>query len=257
MAAIQGVFKRYEKKYLLNPKQYHFLRTILTEYMEQDHYGLHTICNIYYDTDSFELIRNSIEKPVYKEKFRVRSYGIPQSGDMVFLELKKKYEGVVYKRRVPLLLPKANEYLLKNKESVEKSQILNEIGYFLNNIRPVPKVYIAYDRTALFGKEDEELRVTFDTNMRFRDYDLDLSKGDYGDSILEEDLYLMEIKMPGTMPLWLTHILADLEIFPTSFSKYGTCYKKTLIHKNNLIDESKLVTCKQKVNQPIGGITCA
>ena len=232
MAPIQGVFKRYEKKYLLTPEKYQAVKTAIEAYMTQDIYGLHTICNIYYDTDTYELIRASIERPVYKEKFRVRSYGIPTPDSQVFLEIKKKFKGVVYKRRIAAPLSKAKAYLTKNDvNALPRSQILNEIDYMLGRVKPEPKVYIAYDRIAYYGNEDPDLRVTFDTNMRYRDYDLDLDKGDYGNPILDEPLYLMEIKIPQVMPLWMTGILTQHQIYPTSFSKYGTCYKKDMLHK--------------------------
>ncbi len=224
----QTVFKRYEKKYLLTPEQYEQLRKCLQEFMQIDEYGLHTISNIYFDTDTYELIRTSIEKPVYKEKFRLRSYGIPGQNDTVFLELKKKYKGVVYKRRVPMSLQQAMGYLVDKKQTAEKTQILSEIDWFFKMHEPVPKVYIAYDRIAFFGKEDPNLRITFDTNIRWRDYDLDLSKGDYGEPVMEPDRFLMEIKIPGTMPLWLSHLLTKLGIYSNSFSKYGTCYQKNI-----------------------------
>ncbi|MBQ8326259.1 MAG: polyphosphate polymerase domain-containing protein [Lachnospiraceae bacterium] len=232
MAPIQGVFKRYEKKYLLTPEKYQAVKTAIEAHMTQDIYGLHTICNIYYDTDTYELIRASIERPVYKEKFRVRSYGIPMTDSQVFLEIKKKFKGVVYKRRIAAPLSDAKAYLAKTDVSaLPRSQILNEIDYMLDRVKPEPKVYIAYDRIAYYGNEDPNLRVTFDTNMRYRDYDLELDKGDYGKPILDEPFYLMEIKIPQVMPLWMTGILTQYQIYPTSFSKYGTCYKKDMLHK--------------------------
>lgn len=232
MAPIQGVFKRYEKKYLLTTEKYEAVKAAIEEHMTQDIYGLHTICNLYYDTDTYELIRASIEKPVYKEKFRVRSYGIPNSDSPVFLEIKKKFKGVVYKRRIAAPLCDAMAYLNKsNPDALPRSQILNEIDYMLDRVKPEAKVYIAYDRIAYYGNEDPNLRVTFDTNMRYRDYDLELDKGDEGKPILDEPLYLMEIKIPQVMPLWMTKILTENQVYPTSFSKYGTCYKKDMLHK--------------------------
>lgn len=227
----QAVFKRYEKKYMLTTEQYQNLMQRLDGYMIPDHYGLHTIGSLYFDTDNFDLIRASIEKPVYKEKLRLRSYGIPKSSDPVFLELKKKYKGIVYKRRVKLSLEAAHRYLLLGEKPAVDSQILQEIDWFLEMYKPVPKVYIGYDRRALLGQEDENLRITFDQNIRFRESNLDLSKGDWGNQLLEPGKILMEIKIPGAMPVWMSQILTELKIFPTSFSKYGTCYKDHLIHK--------------------------
>ncbi len=231
MSQYQDVFKRYEKKYMLSEDQYQALIQQLKSYMTKELHGLHTIGNIYFDTASYELIRTSIEKPVYKEKIRLRSYGVPKPDDTVFLELKKKFKGIVYKRRVPLTLEKAQRYLLLGEQPAVSSQILNEIDWVLKRYRPLPRVFIAYDRIALFGKEDANLRLTFDRDIRFRESYLDLSKGDWGNPILEPGKILMEIKIPGAMPLWLSHILTGLEIFPISFSKYGTCYKEHLIYK--------------------------
>lgn len=242
----QDIFKRYEKKYMLSQLQCKELLKQLKAYMTIDGYGMHTICNIYFDTDNYDLIRTSIEKPLYKEKLRIRSYGVPKPSDTVFLELKKKYQGIVYKRRVQLPLKEAQLYLLRNKQPQVSSQIIREIDWFLNRYQPVPKAYISYDRCALFGKEDSNLRITFDQNILFRDSYLDLSKGNWGQPLLESGNILMEIKIPGSMPLWLSHMLTELEIFPTSFSKYGNCYKEHMV-KDHFINEI----------YPKGGIICA
>ena len=235
----QENFKRYEKKYLLEQSQYEQLREAINSKMKEDQYGVHTIGNIYYDTQSYELIRCSLDKPVYKEKFRVRSYGTPGAQDKVFLEIKKKYQGIVYKRRAQIKLQEVEEQL---KNTLEESsgakdlgtnnQIMNEIHWFFKMYHPDPKVYIAYDRLALSGIDEEELRVTFDWNLRWRNYDLNLSLGDYGEMILDKPKVLMEIKIPGTMPLWMAEVLTDLKIYPISFSKYGTCYQKNLADGN-------------------------
>ena len=230
----QNVFKRYEKKYLLNQNQYRELKRKITSMMEVDEYGLHKICNIYFDTDAYDLIRTSLEKPTYKEKLRIRSYGIPKLNDMVFLELKKKYKGIVYKRRVRLTLEEAQNFLLEGKSPKDGNQVIGEINWFLKSYSPIPKAYISYDRCALFGREDPNLRITFDQNITYRDTCLDLSKGSWGTKILKPGTTLMEIKIPECMPLWLSQILAELEIFPTSFSKYGTCYKEHIIYKKYL-----------------------
>lgn len=228
-----NTFKRYEKKYLLYKLQYAYLREDLRSFMDEDEYGKHTICNLYYDTNSFEIIRRSIEKPHYKEKLRLRSYGVPTKVSPVFFELKKKYNKEVFKRRVSLSIGEVEEYL-ENKKC--ESQILKEIDWFTRMYHVEPRVFIAYDRMALFGKDNNDIRVTFDTDIRFRTSDLCLSKGDHGTAILAEDQVLMEIKIQGAMPIWLSDILANLCIFPNSFSKYGHCYKhhilKETIEKN-------------------------
>lgn len=226
---VNYVFKRVEKKYLLNEFQYRLFIARIKEHMELDEFGLHTICNIYYDTDTYDLIRVSLEKPKYKEKFRVRSYGVPKAEDKVFLEIKKKYDGIVYKRRISSKLEAAMEYLENGTPLKKQSQISKEIDYFFDFYDLSPKVYLAYDREAYFGKEDSEIRLTVDRNIRSRDYDLDLSLGDHGEKLLPEGSYLIEIKVAGAYPMWLTKILSDLKIYSTSFSKYGNVYKNMLL----------------------------
>lgn len=221
-------FKRMEKKYLMSAWQYEQFLEKTKTYLQLDRYGLHTICNIYYDTDDYELIRRSIEKPTYKEKLRLRSYGIPSKQDEVFLEIKKKWKGVVYKRRVSLPLEEAKQYLENGQELHNNGQIEKEIDYFVKFYQPKPKMYIAYDREAFYGKEDENVRVTIDRNIRSREDNLQLESGDFGDLLLEENLYVMEIKINAAIPMWLVGILSELEIYPMSFSKYGNIYKKKI-----------------------------
>ncbi|MDO4287865.1 MAG: polyphosphate polymerase domain-containing protein [Eubacterium sp.] len=228
-----AVFQRIEKKYLLSPEKYLMLGKSLAPYICMDDYGRHSILNIYYDTDTYDLIRHSIEKPPYKEKLRLRSYGIPKAGDTVYLELKKKWRKTVYKRRVALPLCQAEAYLAQGRRPEADSQILREIDYFLDFYRPEPRLFLAYDRIACFGVQDPSLRVTFDANIRSRRESLDLSAGDWGSPLLSKNEVLMEIKIPGAMPLWLSAILSDLEIYPTSFSKYGNIYKQDIIQERS------------------------
>lgn len=227
--AANFVFERIEKKYLLTREKYNLLLEAIEPYMTADSYGKHTIGNIYYDTDTYELISRSIEKPKYKEKFRVRSYGVPKPEDKVFLEIKKKYDGIVYKRRVAMTLAEAEDYLERGIRPNKEGQILKEIDYFISYYKPKAKLYLAYDRVAYFGNENKEVRITFDHNIRSREYNMSLGEGDYGTPLLDEYHYLMEIKVPGAMPLWLSRILADLEIYPASFSKYGNIYKQSIL----------------------------
>lgn len=167
----QEIFKRYEKKYLLEEGQFHRTILELTAKMTPDQYGRHTICNIYFDTPDYQLIRSSLEKPVYKEKLRLRSYGVPAEEDTVYIELKKKFDGIVYKRRTPMKLSEAEAYLLKGEEPSQDNQIIREIDYVKNYYGLQPAVYLAYDRVALFGNENPDLRVTFDFNIRGRGQD--------------------------------------------------------------------------------------
>lgn len=224
----QEIFKRYEKKYRITTEQYQALVSYLVTKMKVDQYGKHTICNIYFDTPDYQLIRTSLDKPVYKEKIRLRSYGVPQDEDQVFLELKKKYDGVVYKRRAAMSLHDARKYLYYGIRPKKQGQILKEIDYSCRFYDVQPKVYLAYERIAMSGKEDPELRVTFDMNIRARSYNLELSRGSYGIPLLEKGEFLMEVKIPGSMPVWMSHLFSELKIYPTSFSKYGTYYSEYL-----------------------------
>lgn len=229
MGKINTVFERYEKKYLLTARQYELFRQIADEYMQVDEYGESTICNIYYDTPDFRLIRTSIEGPVYKEKLRLRSYGIPRPGEPVFLEIKKKYKGIVYKRRIVLPLEEAYESLERGAVDRGRGQVAKEINYFLRRYHPVPKVYLAYDRIAMFGIEDDSLRMTFDFRIRSRKDRLDLTEGDYGRLLFSAGEVIMEIKVKDVYPRWLIQGLEKLSIYPCSFSKYGTVYKSSLL----------------------------
>ncbi len=229
----QNVFKRYEEKFMLNEAQHKALMKNLGQHTTADSYGRHTISNLYFDTDNWELIRHSIEKPIYKEKLRLRCYGIPTPSDPVFIELKKKYDGIVYKRRAALPLKDASGYLTRSEPLNETGQILREINWFMKRYHPEPKVLIAYERLALFGNGDPNLRLTFDTDIRFRETVLDLSKGHWGQPLLPKGQILMEIKIPGAMPIWLGRILNELQLYPVSFSKYGQIYKTYLKYSND------------------------
>lgn len=233
--AIKTSFERYEKKYFLTPDQYRLFKESLAPYVKADEYPTYTLCNIYYDTDDYRLIRASLEKPIYKEKLRVRSYGIPGADSNVFVELKKKCDGVVYKRRITTTPFNAQCLLNGFRTQAQNNQISNEIAYFQQFYHATPKVYIAYDREAYKGIENSELRITFDTNLRYRLDNLSLQAGDYGEPVIDGDLYLMEIKIPGICPLWLSRLLSEYKIYPTSFSKYGECYKKHILANNKTI----------------------
>ena len=232
MENVQYTFKRYEKKYILTQAQYEKMYEALLDYMELDEYGRYTICNVYFDTDDYELIRTSLDKPDYKEKFRIRSYGVVAPEDMVFAEIKKKYDGVVYKRRIAVPWVDARDYVLDGKEVSADLYSLAEMDEFMRRYELKPKVFIAYDREALMGREDPLLRLTFDHNLRWRDTDLNLITSDEGIPIqVGEQYVIMELKVKDAAPLWLTDILSEYEIYPGSFSKYGTCYTNYLIKK--------------------------
>jgi hypothetical protein len=226
---MQMVFKRCEKKYRLNAAQYRALTARLFGMMTRDAYGAYTVFNLYYDTDRFDLIRASVEKPVYKEKFRLRCYESPRADTPVFLELKRKYEGLVYKRRIKLPYAALQDFPAASGALAGRSQIAREIEYFLSFHRVSAKLFLSYDRVALRGTEDNDLRVTFDTDLRFRLTDLRLDSRAPGWAALEPGTVLMEVKSPGSMPIRLCRILSDEGIFPVSFSKYGFCYTEYIL----------------------------
>lgn len=227
----QNIFKRYELKYLITEEQYNKLRQLMSEYMKGDEYGRSTICNLYYDTPDYLLIRRSIEKPVFKEKLRVRSYGVAGENSTAFIELKRKYNKIVYKRRITSTDSKSYDFLVK-REKICEGQIAKEINYFLDFYKSLePRVFLSYEREAFYGIDNHDFRMTFDRNILWRDYDLSLCKGIYGNSILKENTVLMEIKVAAAIPMWLVKFLSENKIYKTSFSKYGNAYKTLMNEK--------------------------
>ena len=221
-------FKRFEKKYLLSKDTYDRFMLTAEKYIIPDEYHVSLVNSIYYDTDDYYLIRNSLERPVYKEKLRVRSYGVPEKDGVAFVELKKKYNGIVYKRRVQTTPVSAELWLSGKTPAPFDTQITREIDWFLKMNPVSPKLMVSCDRVSWKGSDDPELRFTFDHEIRTRDTDLHLYSGSQGTRLLPEGKILMEIKIPNAAPMWLAHLLSDEEIFPNSFSKYGTFYKNKL-----------------------------
>ncbi|MBQ6501968.1 MAG: polyphosphate polymerase domain-containing protein [Mogibacterium sp.] len=235
----QAVFKRYEIKYLVTDEQKARILKAMEPYMEMDRFGRSTVRNIYFDTDDFVLARHSIAKPDFKEKLRIRSYSKADAGSTVFVELKRKYDGVVYKRRIGLPETDAMKWMAGSRDPVlmreaeaESSQVKREIEYFMNLYRGVkPVLYLSYDREAYRMKKDASaldggsgFRITFDCNILCREGDLSLRSDPYGTAILEKGMFLMELKCPGAIPMWMTKILSEEHLYKTSFSKYGTAY---------------------------------
>lgn len=220
-----NTFKRQEVKFLLTKGQKKVFLSEIGHLIEADEFKEYTITNVYMDTIDSRLIRKSMEKPLYKEKMRVRSYGLACDNTQVFVELKKKFQGVVYKRRIKMSLGDAKEFI--KRDCNKKGQIEDEITYFLKFYKDIkPAMYIAYKREAYKGIDNHELRVTFDDEIVWRDYDISLSSEIYGKPILHEEQCLMEIKCGDSMPLWLTKALTTNSIYKTSFSKYGKAYMR-------------------------------
>lgn len=228
----QSVFKRYELKYMITKEQKKIIIESIHPHMALDKYGRTTIRNIYFDTDNYLLIRRSIEKPDYKEKLRIRSYKRADSHSQVFVELKKKYNSVVYKRRISLPESDAMDWICNNEPCIKTTQISKEIDYFVEHYAPLrPKVFLSYEREAWYSRDGSDFRVTFDENILFREDELSLKSDAWGTSILDENLCLMELKCSGGIPMWMVDILSREHIYKTSFSKYGSAYRNNIFHK--------------------------
>ena len=243
---IISVMKRYELKYYLSKDQLDYFINKINNHMKVDKYGVTSIASIYFDTPDFRLINKSMEKPNYKEKLRLRSYGLANENSPTFLEIKRKCEGIVYKRRISLLESEVEE-LLYNKESRKRDQISREIEAFLENYHNLePKYLIIYDRVAYY-QDNGDLRITIDMNPRYRTNDLNLHTSMEGISLLEEGAAILEVKVQHSIPLWLTAILSEGKIYQTSFSKVGTAHKLELAKKQrtNIIN---------MVKEPVKGV---
>lgn len=231
--AFTEIFERQEYKYIMTKKQ---KAEVLKEMKEHDvfidSYGRTTIRNIYYDTDNYRLIRRSIESPVYKEKLRVRSYELSHDDSTVFVELKKKYDHIVYKRRIPLKTTDAERWLAGEAKRPVNSQIAREVDYFLEFYKGLkPVLFLSYEREAYFHKKGGDLRITFDENILSRQTDVSLKAEASGEYVLMPGLTLMEIKCSDAMPKWLSHILSKNNLYKTSFSKYGNAYTNSIFPK--------------------------
>lgn len=227
--AIQTVFRRFEMKYLMTVAQKERILGAMEPYMTLDRYGRTTIRNIYYDTDQYLLARRSIEKPVYKEKLRIRSYGQAKPDSTVFVELKKKYESVVYKRRISLPEEEAMKWLAGVEDCPKHTQIAEEVDYLIGFYKSLrPAVFLSYEREAFFANDGSDFRVTFDDAILCRKEDLSLRSQVYGTPILPPGTVLMELKCSGGIPMWMTRILSEEHIYKTSYSKYGVAYQTIL-----------------------------
>lgn len=230
------VFNRYENKYLLDENTFDKLGQRLFPCLELDphnrHHDTYTVTNLYYDTVDSYLIRRSLQKPKYKEKLRLRAYGAPGAQDRIYAEIKKKVAGLTNKRRSQLDLAEAYSFLatgiMPEERPYQNMQVLQEIAYLRSRQELIPALYLAYDRRAYFGVGQHDLRISFDCNIRSRRFDLNLEAGDYGQPLLNQGLWLMEIKTAQSIPLWLCRLLSEYKIYPASFSKYGKEYKQSL-----------------------------
>lgn len=230
-----ATFKRYEKKYLITKDKLDKILPELLEYMDLDPFCVdnneYRIYSIYYDTINHDVIRHNSSGPVYKEKMRIRSYyDLKDPEDKIFMELKKKGLGIGNKRRIKLKIreiePFVNEGIMPETKDYLSAQVAKELAYYLKCNKVQPALYVQYDRLALFGKEDKNFRMTFDRNVHTRRHNFQFGESDDDELLLPDDVYIMEIKILGAMPLWLTHLLSENELFSRGFSKYGVKYKQ-------------------------------
>lgn len=246
MENYQAVFKRKEIKYLLSSEERNALLPILEAHMEPNAFAHSSISNLYYDTPDFRMVRRSLEKPMYKEKLRLRSYGMPENTSTVFPEIKKKAMGIVYKRRISLPYQEAVSFLsgqqIASTDTCDGTtqqiastdmcdgttrQILHELGWMLASYENLaPRMFLSYERDSYKGVSDPSLRLTLDQDILFRTDRLDLREGAFGEAILLPDQTLMEVKISNAAPLWLAQALSEIGIFPVSFSKYGRAYER-------------------------------
>ena len=224
----QNTFKRKEIKYLATTNQIESFLTIIENQVKPDNFFKSSISNIYYDTPDFLLIRTSLQKPKYKEKLRVRSYNTPRGNSNVFLEIKKKCNGIVYKRRDSMQYDKALSFLADDNRKAE-TQVQRELAYMCERYQNLsPAMMISYKRASYQGIEDSSVRITIDRDIFWRTNALDLKLGPWGNPVIDRSQRLMEIKITNAMPLWLAHALSACHIYPTSFSKYGRAYQQSI-----------------------------
>lgn len=217
-----NIFRRVEQKYIINKYQMDELLKRIDNYIEKDEYYQSKISNIYFDNDNNDFLIESLEKPNFKVKVRLRSYNTPTMNDYVFLEIKDKVNGIVGKRRIKLTLKEFYEYI--NDHKIKNTQIMKELDYYFKLFNLKPSIFVAYDRLSYKEKNNKGLRITIDSNLRSRYDDLKLESGNFGNNYFNDELYIMEIKVLGAIPLWLVGNLSDLKIYPTSFSKVGSIY---------------------------------
>ena len=227
----QQIFRRTEIKYILKEEQVESLLWLVEPYLKKDKYFKSTNCSIYFDTKNRYLAIHSLEKPLYKEKIRIRSYGVPELNDIVFIEIKKKYKGIGNKRRIPIKLSDFYNYLEMGRLDSNSEVIKTEIDNCFKRYDLKPTMFLAYDRTSFCDKDNPTFRLTFDRNVRSRNDDLRLENGDYGKKFFKNGEVVMEVKALNSFPFYFVHALSKLKIYPSSFSKYGRVTEKDIYRK--------------------------
>lgn len=233
MCQTKLLFQRYEKKYLLSDLQYSQVLQTILERMVPDANASYSIKNIYFDTENYDLIRASVDGAEYKEKLRLRAYGTwnREANDRVFLEIKKKFDGIVYKRRIAMYFRDACFYVFSGKKPDYLGDLeTSEFNFFLKRHPIAKSTFLTYDREAYADSDGGELRITFDSNIRYQTSGFSFDERQASDRLPLIGT-LMEIKNPVSMPLWVAQMLSKYNIRPFSFSKYGTVYKNNIVRE--------------------------
>ena len=226
------IIDRMEQKYFVSFDKYNKLMKLINNKLVKDKYFSERIYNIYFDNDEYEFMTKSLDKPLYKEKVRLRSYETKDKNSNVFLEIKKKFQGHGNKRRVVINYNEAKDYIDNKIIPNTNKQIMGELDYTFKKNNLKPKISLTYDRLSYAFKEDESYRVTFDTNIRYSNKKVDLVDLD-DEYCLFNDGYIMEVKTLKGYPSWFIKALNELKLYPVSYSKVGEAYKE-LKERNEL-----------------------
>ena len=221
----EATIMRVEHKFLMNGDQMKEFLKLASPHLKPDLYPSYDLFNVYYDTPDNSMIIHCLTHPQYKEKLRLRSYG---DSENAFLEIKKKFKETGLKRRINITETKAYDFIHGNEPLTDPSQIANEIKFLVDSRGVEEKVFIAYHREAFSGVAEEDLRITFDTDICYRLDDLNLSKNGTETMLTKGDEVLLEIKVKDRYPLWLVKILSEMKLYRTSFSKYGMIYSELI-----------------------------
>jgi len=217
------IITRQEVKYLISRASHDALLRDLANHLVPNKFFAQTIHNVYFDNDTNDLILRSIEKKEFKDKLRLRAYHMDGELGNPLIELKKKYKGTSYKRRIKLTIEQARD-LINGGALNHTGQIADEMRFLIARTGCTPKMYIGYDRASYDVVGHDDLRITFDSNVRCRTTNLDFAPNPADKNIIDADHYILEIKAADTFPLWLTDALTRNGIFPQSFSKYARAF---------------------------------
>lgn len=228
------IFTRREQKYLITIEQYEELVERMAPYMRPDKNGIdgfYTVTSLYFDSYDHQIYFETKNKLKFRQKLRLRVYDDAGTNDTAFFEVKQKHKKVVNKRRMLLPLNEAYRYLREDGDQLledyesSNQQVFREVDHFRNLYHLHPEMIISYDRQALHAIDNPNFRVTFDLNLRCRNYDLYLEHGPYGKNFIDPNLVVLEVKVDHSVPLWLTRVLQDLECEQRSASKYCTSFE--------------------------------